>query len=91
MMFINMSGSQIALAIVTEKSTRVVEYLMINVRPMALIVGKIMASLTTVLIQFAAYGVSYLLSRGLGDDVRRQSGSRRGRADFRDIGGVGGS
>ena len=65
MMFVNMSGSQIALSIVTEKSTRVVEYLMINVRPMALIVGKILAALVTVLIQFAAYGVSYLLSRGL--------------------------
>ena len=36
---------------------------MINVRPMALIVGKILAALTTVLIQFAACGVSYLHSR----------------------------
>lgn len=65
MMFVNMSGGQIALSVVTEKSTRVVEYLMINVRPMALIVGKILASLTTVLIQFAAYGISYLLSCGI--------------------------
>jgi len=62
MMIVNMGGSQIALSIVTEKSTKVVEYLMIHVRPMALIVGKILAALTTVLIQFAAYGVSYLLS-----------------------------
>lgn len=65
MMFVNMSGGQIALSVVTEKSTRVVEYLMINVRPMALIVGKILASLTTVLVQFAAYGISYLLSCGI--------------------------
>ncbi|MDE7224403.1 MAG: ABC transporter permease [Acetatifactor sp.] len=57
MMFVNMSGGQIALSIVTEKSTRVVEYLMINVRPMALIVGKILASLTVVLMQFIAYGI----------------------------------
>ena len=63
MMIINMSGSQIALSIVTEKSTKVVEYLMINVRPMALIVGKILAALTAVVIQFAAYGISYLLSK----------------------------
>lgn len=63
MMIVNMSGSQIALSIVTEKSTKVVEYLMINVRPMALIVGKILAALTAVVIQFAAYGVSYLLSK----------------------------
>ncbi len=63
MMIVNMGGGQIALSIVTEKSTKVVEYLMINVRPMALIVGKILAALTTVVMQFAAYGVCYLLSR----------------------------
>ncbi|MDE6517583.1 MAG: ABC transporter permease, partial [Acetatifactor sp.] len=63
MMIVNMGGSQIALSIVTEKSTKVVEYLMINVRPMALIVGKILAALTTVVMQFAAYGVCYLLSK----------------------------
>ncbi len=62
LMIVNMGGGQIALSIVTEKSTKVVEYLMINVRPMALIVGKILSALTTVVIQFAAFGVSYLLS-----------------------------
>lgn len=62
MLIVNMGGGQIAFSIVTEKSSRVVEYLMINVRPMALIVGKILAALTTVVIQFAAYGVCYLLS-----------------------------
>lgn len=62
MLIISMGGGQIALSIVTEKSSKVVEYLMINVRPMALIVGKILAALTTVVIQFAAYGVCYLLS-----------------------------
>ncbi len=66
MMIVNLSGGQIALSIVTEKSTKVVEYLMINVRPMALIVGKILAALTTVVIQFAAYGVCYLLSATIG-------------------------
>lgn len=65
MMIVNMGGGQIALSIVTEKSSRVVEYLMINVRPMALIVGKILAALTTVIIQFAAYGVCYLISKGV--------------------------
>lgn len=61
-MIVNLSGGQIAMSIVTEKSTKVVEYLMINVRPMALIVGKILSALTTVVIQFAAFGISYLLS-----------------------------
>lgn len=65
MMIVNMGGGQIAFSIVTEKSSRVVEYLMINVRPMALIVGKILAALTTVIIQFAAYGICYLISSGI--------------------------
>lgn len=62
MMIISMSGSSIAVSIVTEKSTRVVEYLMINVRPMALIVGKILSCLLLVIIQFAVMGISYGLS-----------------------------
>jgi len=65
MMVINLSGSSIASSIVTEKSTRVVEYLMINVRPMALIVGKILSSLVLTGIQFAGLGISYLLSNVL--------------------------
>ncbi len=62
MMVISVCGSNIATSIVTEKTTRVVEYLMINIRPMALIIGKILANLLLVLIQFAAIGVCYLLS-----------------------------
>ncbi len=64
-MLINICGSYIATSIVTEKSTRVVEYLMINVRPMALIVGKILANLLLVVIQFAAILVSIVASYGL--------------------------
>ncbi len=62
MMLINLSGSSIASSIVTEKTTRVVEYLMINVRPMALIVGKILSALLLTVIQFAVFGISMLLS-----------------------------
>lgn len=61
-MIVSLSGGSIANSIVTEKTTRVVEYLMINVRPMALIVGKILASLVMVLVQFAAMGISYGIS-----------------------------
>lgn len=67
MMIINLSGGQIANSIVTEKSTRVVEYLMINVRPMALIVGKILASLLLVVIQLGSIGIAF----GLGKLVSR--------------------
>ena len=61
-MIVSLSGGSIATSIVTEKTTRVVEYLMINVRPMALIVGKILASLVMVSVQFVAMGISYGIS-----------------------------
>lgn len=64
-MLISLSGGSIATSIVTEKSTRVVEYLMINVRPLALIVGKILSALLLTLIQFATCIVCVLLSSGL--------------------------
>lgn len=62
MLIISLSGSSIANSIVTEKSTRVVEYLMIHVRAMALITGKILAALALVMMQCAAFGISYGLS-----------------------------
>lgn len=62
MLLVNFSGATIANSIVTEKSTRVVEYLMINVRPMALIIGKLLSSVVLVILQFAVIGVSYLIS-----------------------------
>ncbi len=40
-----MAASQIATAIATDKSSKVVEYLLTSVRPMALIVGKVLAML----------------------------------------------
>lgn len=61
-LIISFSGGNIATSVVTEKSTKVVEYLMINIRPMALLIGKILASLLLVMIQFAAMGISYVLS-----------------------------
>ena len=61
-MIVNLCGSSIATSIITEKSTKVVEYLMINVRPMALITGKILANVVMVIIQFVAMGACFAAS-----------------------------
>ncbi|MBH1942336.1 ABC transporter permease [Mobilitalea sibirica] len=51
-LFVNSFASgQIATSIVTEKSTRVVEYLLTSVKPLAIIIGKILAMLSAVLLQ----------------------------------------
>lgn len=61
-MLINISGNQIALAIATEKSSRVIEYLVLNVRPLALIVGKLLATIVTSSLQMIAVGFCYAAS-----------------------------
>lgn len=62
-LFVSFSGGTIATSIVTEKSTRVIEYLMINVRPMALLTGKILGSLALTVVQFAVIGLGYVGSQ----------------------------
>lgn len=80
-MMINiLASTQIAYSILTEKSTRVIEYLLISVRPLALMVGKIFAMLTVVLFQvismiialFISNKISGLLSPGNGPSVLSQ-------------------
>lgn len=62
MMIINVSANQVSLSIVTEKSSRVIEYLMINVRPLALIVGKLLATIVASLLQMVTIGLCYMSS-----------------------------
>lgn len=64
-LFVSFSGGSIATSIVTEKSTRVIEYLMINVRPMALLTGKILGSLALTVVQFGVIGIGYVGSKYL--------------------------
>jgi ABC-2 type transport system permease protein len=56
------ASTQIATAIVTEKSTRVIEYLLTSVKPLAIMVGKILAMLTAVLLQISTMGIVLFLS-----------------------------
>ncbi|HEY5582900.1 MAG TPA: ABC transporter permease [Ruminiclostridium sp.] len=75
-----MASTQIASSIVTEKSTRVIEYLLTSVKPLALMVGKIMAMLIAVLLQLLSFviilaisnKVSKALSTGNGESILSQ-------------------
>lgn len=62
MMICTMAGSQIATSIVTEKSSKVVEYLLTSVRPLAIIVGKVLAMLCVVLTQIISIIVMLVIS-----------------------------
>ncbi len=51
-------GESVASSIITEKSSKVIEYLMTSIRPMAIILGKVGAAVAVVLVQLCCYIVS---------------------------------
>lgn len=61
-MFFAFGGEGVASSIITEKSTRVIEYLLITIRPMGLIVGKVLAMLVVNLIELGTVVTGILLS-----------------------------
>ena len=70
-----MSSSQIATSIVTEKSTRVIEYLLTSVKPLALMVGKVLAMLVAVLLQMTAMVVTVFISNYLSSALSNGEGA----------------
>jgi len=64
-----MASSQVASSIVQEKSSRVVEYLLTSIRPLALIVGKVLAMLVTVMLQMVLLLLCGLVSTKIGEAV----------------------
>ena len=57
-----LTGTQVATSIVTEKSNRVVEYLLISVKPLALMIGKVLAMMTAALIQMISMVAALFIS-----------------------------
>lgn len=57
-----MASTQIATSIVTEKSTKVIEYLLVSVKPLAIIVGKVIAMLSVVILQMGSMFLTFFIS-----------------------------
>lgn len=53
-------GERIAMSIITEKSSKVMEYLMTSIKPMAIVVGKVLANLLIIVIQVGIIAVSFV-------------------------------
>ncbi len=64
-----MGSSQVATSIIQEKSSRIVEYLLTSIRPLALIVGKVLAMLTAVLLQMIVLIFSAFVSSKIGEAI----------------------
>ncbi|HWT75145.1 MAG TPA: ABC transporter permease [Mobilitalea sp.] len=69
-----MASTQIATSIVTEKSTRVIEYLLTSVKPLALMIGKILAMLVAVLFQMGSMVIMVFLSNKITAAVLSSNG-----------------
>ncbi|MDD5936063.1 MAG: ABC transporter permease [Clostridiales bacterium] len=65
MMITTMSGTQIASSIASDKSTRVVEYLLTSVKPLALMFGKILAMLVAVMGQIIVLIIGLFVSNSV--------------------------
>ena len=63
------ASTQVATSIVQEKSSRIVEYLLTSIRPLALIVGKVLAMLVTVMIQLIVLLIGGFISTKIGEAV----------------------
>ena len=61
-----MASSQVASSIVQEKSSKIVEYLLTSVRPLAIIVGKVLAMLVTVMVQMVSLVAAGYISTKIG-------------------------
>jgi ABC-2 type transport system permease protein len=73
-MLVNMMAStQIATSIVTEKSTKVIEYILVSVKPLAIIVGKVVAMLSVVLLQMGSLFLASTLSLKVSDVITGKS------------------
>jgi len=59
---VSIAGSKVAELIVTEKSTKVMEYLLTSVKPMAVLFGKVMGSLLIVMVMILSIVLSYVAS-----------------------------
>ena len=47
-MVFTMAGENVATSLITEKSTRVIEYVLVSIKPLSLVMGKILAAVATV-------------------------------------------
>lgn len=68
-------GERIAMSIITEKSSKVMEYLMTSVKPMAIVVGKVLSNLLILFIQLGFIIVSFIVSVIVSGYINSDSGS----------------
>lgn len=67
---VSITGSSVATAIITEKSSKIIEFLLTSIKPMAIIIGKVFATICVVLVEILAGIVGFLVSFVIDSKVR---------------------
>lgn len=67
-------GERIAMSIITEKSSKVMEYLMTSIKPMAIVIGKLLSNLLILFIQLGAVAVSFVISLFMNQIIMGEDG-----------------
>ena len=70
---ITFAGQSIANSIIVEKSSKLVEYLLLSVRPMAIVAGKVLAAVCSLLLQLGAMFLSGMVSAILSGKILSMS------------------
>lgn len=63
------SGEGVAGVIITEKTSKIVEYLLTSIKPMAIIIGKVIAVFATTVIEILIFVIGFVLSYLLNDVI----------------------
>ena len=72
-LILSIGGEAISASVVMEKSSKVVELLMTSVKPMAIVLGKVLAMITYLLIQFALVIAGFFVGSTVYDSVKAGS------------------
>ena len=75
LMVSTMSASQVAMSIVSDKSSKVVEFLLTSIRPLAIIVGKVLSMLLAVVLQLFSVGIVVFISGKISNYLFPEAGN----------------
>lgn len=68
---VSFTGESVATAIITEKSSKIIEFLLTSIKPMAIIIGKVFAMISVILVEvlvmFVGLFVSFIIDSQLND------------------------
>ena len=67
---VSITGSSVATSIITEKSSKIIEFLLTSIKPMAIVMGKVLATICVVLVEILTSLVGVLISFVINSSIK---------------------